>query len=282
MNEPSGGQSSCPAGIATAAAGTTMETNPNNTAKTRNPVIILTAMRHLIPLMAIVIFSTATALAQTIPPTADTSECAVIPAPSRVELEPWLAGSAWRDALRFYTKDLYDKAYMSFSATWVRLRGELEKAFAGRGCDYDEVNSTLNARVFKAPPDIIPHDEEFGMPVPVALAASDAACRAGDVAKSLDWLEPAAVSGNVSALAALVVLESKRSPETALARITRSDTITPELALAGCIASMRAGDIRKDWCAKLDMAADSRQGLELVRIARELIETVPASNGEAR
>ncbi len=232
--------------------------------------------------MAIVIFSTATALAQTIPPTADTSECAVIPAPSRVEIEPWLAGSAWRDALRFYTKGLHDKAFKSFSATWVRLRGELEKAFAGRGCDYDEVNSTLNARVFKAPPDIIPHDEEFGMPIPVALAAADAACRAGDIAKALDWLEPGGVSGNVSALAALVVLESKHSPETALARITSSDAITPELALAGCIASMKAGDIRADWCAKVDMTADSRQGLELVRLARELIEAGQVSNGEAR
>jgi hypothetical protein len=227
--------------------------------------IIRRDMRYTLLTALVLVFAAANPAAaeQTIASSTAPDECLAILAPSRQDVEPWLAGSAHSQALKFHLKGLHDRAAAEFTAVWSKVSTELSKAFATQECDYEGVNAVLNRRVFKAPPDAIPMEEDFGMPLFVAMAAADSACRAGDVKSAIAWLGPAADSGNAAALAALVVLESISSPGTAVARITAADAVAPEVALAGCLASTRAGSPDAAWCTEVHRTHDGRQAMQI-------------------
>jgi hypothetical protein len=164
---------------------------------------------------------------------------------------------------------MYPNAAGQFSTAWERVADEIRKAFSTPECEYDSVNAVLDRRVFKAPPDAIPMDEEFGMPIAVALAAADAACRSGDSAAAAKYLLPAADSGNPAALAALVVLESAKSPATASARLAGGSAANENVvAIAGCLASIRAGDRNATWCDAAGRVQDDRQAMAIVELIR--------------
>jgi len=239
-------------------------------------------MRNLTLLIVALVFTAAAARAQTIAPSPTPAECDSIVAPSAAELEPWLAGSAWSEALRFHVKARYAKADVAFREKWTAVATELKASFGTAACDYEKVNATLDSRVFKAPPDVIPMEEDFGLPLPVAMAAADSACRNGDMTQAAAWLRPAA-PGNVSALAALVVLESSRAPAVAMARISRSGRNLPvELALAGCLASLREGTPDAGWCGRIKEVCDSRQCLAIREMLLPLLDDLPEAPGVPR
>lgn len=165
-------------------------------------------------------------------------------------------------------KGQHAKADAAFRVKWAKVSAELSAAFGTPGCDYERVNACLDGRVFKAPPDVIPMEEDFALPGPVAMAAADAACRAGGTAAAVSWLMPAADSGDPAALAAVVVLESTFAPAAAVSRVTAELAAkSVEVALAGCIAGTRAGSPDAGWCSRADEVLDGRQALRL----RELI-----------
>lgn len=237
-------------------------------------------MRYSILVSAVLLSIATAARAQTIAPSAISTECDAVVAPSKNDLEPWLAGSAWAEALRFHVRAMHRKADAAFREKWDKVSAEISDSFATPGCNYEKVNGTLDARVFKAPPDTIPMDEDFSLPMPVAMAAADSACRSGDARQAVKWLRPAAVSGNSPALAALVVLESTWAPEVALARITEDAAQTSvEVALAGCVASIRTGKPGANWCARVNDVCDSRQCLRLQELVRRLQGNEPAPRG---
>lgn len=248
-----------------------------------NPDIITRAMRNLTLLVIVLAFAAAAARAQTITPSGVPAECGAIVVPSATEIEPWLAGSAWAEALRFHLKARYSKAEAAFLEKWATVSAELKASFGTATCDYDKVNASLDSRVFKAPPDVIPMEEDFGLPLPVSMVAADSSCRVGNVTQAAKWLRPAAASGNLPALAALVVLESSQAPSVASARIPRSgDDLPLELALAGCVASIREGRPDAAWCGRVEQVCDSRQCFAIREIVRTLMGDGPEASGDPR
>ncbi len=182
---------------------------------------------------------------------AELTECSAIRAPSATDLEPWFRASAWTNPLKAYVRGLYPAAATQFKSAWAKVNEELSSSFNTNDCNYEKVNRALDRRVFKAPPDAIPQEDRFGMPLPVAMAAGDAACRTGDLESAIEYLKPAAEAGNASALAALVTIESFIRPATAVARVTDiAASASPDVSAAGCLASIKAGQKNDVWCGK--------------------------------
>lgn len=204
--------------------------------------------------------------ATNIAPSKPALECGAIVRPTRHDLEPWLAGSAYSPAVRLFLRNADDRAAKAFDESWKRVRQELAASFGTRQCDYDSVNTVLDRRVFKAPPDAVPALEEFGMPQPIALAAASSACRAGDPGRAMSWLAPAADSGEEPALAAYIVLLSRDSPKAALALAITADALPTAVALAGCLASIRAGTRNDAMCSGVDRPTDNRQAAAILDI----------------
>ncbi len=204
--------------------------------------------------------------ATNIAPSQPPVECRAIARPSRHDLEPWLGGSAYSTAARLFLRNADRRATEAFRLAWNKVRQELAASFGTKRCDYDSVNAVLDRRVFKAPPDAVPALEEFGMPLPIALAASSSACMVGDIELALSWLASAADSGEGPALAAYIVLLSASSPDSALALVTPTDGMPAEVAAAGCLASMRVGIRNENLCAATNRHADNRQAAAIQEI----------------
>lgn len=235
-----------------------------------NLVIIGFDMKHTLLLTLLILLATPAAQGQTISPDRSFAECRAAAPPSEQDLQVWLTGSVYTRPTELYIEKEYSQASAEFRKVWGDLRSRLVAAFRTKECDYDKINDVLYSSVFKKPPEAVAFAEDFSMPVPVALTAARAACLAGDIEFALNVLRPGADSGDPAALAVTVVIESIDNPESAMARVT--DRLASEhtgIALAGCLASIRAEKKKESWCAATDAVVDERRCLAIIDLIEQ-------------